>query len=140
MLRMIRALALGLTFVIAMGAQAQQSDTPPPQPSAPATASTPIGHVYSMSDTGVIAPVPIYRPKAKFTDKERKGKYHGDVQVSCIVGPDGLVQSVQVIQDPGMGLGEKAVEAVKQWRFKPAMKDGKPVAVSFTMEISFTVN
>jgi TonB family protein len=83
--------------------------------------------------------VGIYEPEAEFSDEARRAKYQGEVDVRVIVGADGLVKTAQVITNPGMGLGEKALEAVKQYKFKPAMKDGKPVAVYCTIEVGFTI-
>ena len=54
-----------------------------------------------------------------------------------IVGPDGKPRDIRVHRTLGLGLDEKAVEAVKNWRFEPAMKDGKPVAVQVSAEVSF---
>jgi len=59
------------------------------------------------------------------------------VLVAVEVGADGVPNNVRVLRSLGLGLDEKAVEAVKQWRFKPGMKDGKPVPVAATIEVSF---
>jgi TonB family protein len=54
-----------------------------------------------------------------------------------VVGPDGKPHNIRVVRTLGLGLDEKAIEAVKNWRFKPAMKDGKPVAVQISVEVEF---
>lgn len=54
-----------------------------------------------------------------------------------VVDANGIPQDIRVTRPLGMGLDEKAMEAVRQWRFKPAMKDGAPVAVAINVEISF---
>jgi len=136
---MIRAVTLSLCLGLAIAAQAQQSDTPPPQSTAPATATAPDTNVPKENSDGVRAPVPIYTPEAPSTDSARKAKFTGNVDISCIVGKDGRVSSVQVLQDPGYGLAKKAVEAIKQYKFKPAMKDGKPVAVRIIVQVGFTL-
>jgi TonB family protein len=86
---------------------------------------------------GVSAPVPIYRPEPEFSEEARKAKYQGAVTVVCVVGPDGRVRDVQVTRPLGMGLDEKAIEAVKEWRFQPAKKDGVPVAVRILVDVDF---
>jgi len=96
------------------------------------------GDVYSVGG-GVSAPVGIYTPEAEFSDEARRAKYQGDVDVICIVGADGLVHNPHVQRDPGMGLAQKALDTVKTYRFKPAMKDGKPVAVRIIVEVGFTI-
>jgi protein TonB len=88
---------------------------------------------------GVSAPQILYGPEAEFSDEARRAKYQGGVDVDIIVGADGLVKYSRVVRDPGMGLAQKALEAVRTYRFKPSMKDGKPVAVHVTIEVEFTI-
>ena len=57
--------------------------------------------------------------------------------VSLVVTPDGAAHGLRVVRSLGMGLDEKALEAVRQWRFEPARKDGKPVAVAVDVEVNF---
>jgi TonB family protein len=57
--------------------------------------------------------------------------------LSIVVTSEGKVTEVKVIKDPGEGLAEKAVEAVRKWRLKPAMKDGKAVTARVEVEVSF---
>ncbi len=54
-----------------------------------------------------------------------------------VVGPDGRVHDLRVYRSLGMGLDEKAAEAVKTWRFEPARKDGQPVPVQINVEVNF---
>ncbi len=86
---------------------------------------------------GVSAPVPIYEPDPEYSDEARKVKYQGTVMVSIVVGPDGLVRNPRIASAVGMGLDQKAIEAVRNWKFKPAMKDGHPVAVYAQVEVNF---
>jgi protein TonB len=67
----------------------------------------------------------------------RAAKLEGHVVLSVIIGADGAVTDVNVVQQSDTGLTENAVETVKTWKFKPAMKAGKPVACRETVEISF---
>jgi TonB family protein len=59
------------------------------------------------------------------------------VQVYVEVGTDGLAHNIQIVRGLGLGLDEKAIEAIKVWKFKPGMKDGQPVPVMATIEVSF---
>jgi TonB family protein len=54
-----------------------------------------------------------------------------------IVGADGRPRDLRVARSLGLGLDEKAIDAVKTWKFEPAMKDGKPVAVAISVEVEF---
>jgi TonB family protein len=86
---------------------------------------------------GVSAPRAIYSPDPEYTEEARKAKYQGVVVLWLVIGPDGRPRDVRVARALGMGLDQKAVEAVRQWKFEPAMKDGKPVAVQLNVEVNF---
>jgi TonB family protein len=57
--------------------------------------------------------------------------------LKLIVGADGHPREIAVARSLGLGLDEKAMEAVKNWKFEPAMKDGKPVSVAINVEVQF---
>jgi len=86
---------------------------------------------------GVSAPRPVFTPDPEYSEEARKAKYQGTCVLWLIVGPDGKPRDIKVSRTLGLGLDEKAIEAVKQWKFEPAMKDGKPVAVQINVEVSF---
>ncbi len=86
---------------------------------------------------GVSAPRAIYQPDPEYSEEARKAKYQGTVILWCVVGPDGRVHEVKVQRSLGLGLDEKAMEAVKTWKFEPAKKDGSPVAVQINVEVNF---
>jgi len=86
---------------------------------------------------GVSAPKVIYQPDPEFSEEARKAKFQGTCVVWFVVGPDGRTRDIQVHRTLGLGLDEKAIEAVKNWRFEPGMKDGKPVAVQVSAEVTF---
>lgn len=88
---------------------------------------------------GVSAPVPIYSPDPDYSEEARKAKYQGTVVLTVIVGPDGRVHHATVSRSLGMGLDEKAIEKVMVWKFKPATKDAKPVAVEVSVEVQFNL-
>jgi protein TonB len=86
---------------------------------------------------GVTAPRPIYDPEPEFSEEARKAKYQGVCTLEVVVDVAGRPTNIRVVGALGMGLDEKAIEAVKTWRFEPAMKDGHPVAVAVNLEVDF---
>jgi len=86
---------------------------------------------------GVSAPRAIYAPDPQYSDEARKAKYQGTVVLWVVVGPEGRPRDIRVSRSLGMGLVEKAIEAVRQWKFEPALKDGHPVAVQVNIEVDF---
>jgi protein TonB len=86
---------------------------------------------------GVSAPKALYAPDPEYSEEARKAKYQGTCVLWLIVGPDGHPRDIRIARSLGLGLDEKAIEAVKQWKFEPAMKDGKPVAVQINVEVDF---
>ena len=86
----------------------------------------------------VSAPIPLFQPEAEFSDEARRAKYQGVCLVGLIVDAQGNPQNVHIVRPLGMGLDEKAMEAVRKYKFKPAMRDGKtPVAVPVNVEVNF---
>ncbi len=88
---------------------------------------------------GVSAPVPISMPDPEFSEEARKAKVAGNVLVYLWVDQNGNPTHVRVIRGIGMGLDEKAMEAVRSYKFKPARKDGKPVTVEMNVEVNFQI-
>jgi TonB family protein len=86
---------------------------------------------------GVSAPVPTYRPEPEYSEEARKAKWQGAVLLELIVDANGVPQEIKVLRSLGLGLDQKAIEAVQKWRFKPGLKDGKPVPVSANIEVNF---
>lgn len=83
-------------------------------------------------------PIPIYDPDPQFTDAARKAKYYGTVVLSVEIGVDGRAHDIHVVQRLGLGLDQKAIEAVRTWRFIPAKKrNGQPIAVAATIQVNF---
>jgi bla regulator protein BlaR1 len=85
----------------------------------------------------VSAPRLVFAPDPQYSEKARQAKYQGVCVISLIVDEQGNPMRVQVVRHLGMGLDKKAVEAVKAYRFKPAMRFGKPVAVEVNIEVNF---
>lgn len=94
------------------------------------------GGVYRVGG-GVSAPRAIYAPDPEYSEEGRKAKFQGTVVLWTVIGPDGHTHEIRVSRSLGMGLDQKAIEAVRKWRFEPAMKDGHPVAVQVNIEVNF---
>jgi TonB family protein len=94
------------------------------------------GGVYHVGG-GVSPPVLIHSVNAEFSDEARRAKFEGVSVVSLIVDAQGMPQRVRVMRKLGQGLDEKAIEAVRQYRFKPSTYQGKPVPVEITVEVNF---
>jgi protein TonB len=86
---------------------------------------------------GVSPPKVLFQPDPEYSEEARKAKYQGTVVLWVIVGPDGRVHDIKVSRGLGLGLDEKAIEAVRQWKFDPARKDNQPVPVQVSIEVSF---
>jgi protein TonB len=87
----------------------------------------------------VKAPVLMYKIDPEFSEEARKARFSGNVQVYLWVDEQGNPSHVRVIRGVGMGLDEKAVEAVRQYRFKPATMNGKPVKVDLYVDVYFNI-
>jgi protein TonB len=88
---------------------------------------------------GVSSPEVLSKVNPGYSEDARQNKISGDVLVYLEVDQDGLPQHVRVIRGVGHGLDEKAVEAVKQYKFKPATKDGRPVKVAMNIKVNFQI-
>jgi len=85
----------------------------------------------------VSKPIPIYKPEPTYSEEARKAKYQGAVELWIVVDATGNVSDVRVARPLGMGLDEKAVEAVRTWKFKPAYRNRIPVRVRVMVEVVF---
>lgn len=94
------------------------------------------GGVYSVGG-GVSAPIPIYKPDPAYSEEARKAKYQGTVVLWVTIDAAGSVTDCKVVKPLGMGLDEKAMESVRTWKFKPALRNGSPVPVRVMVEVSF---
>ncbi len=92
--------------------------------------------VYEVGN-GVMAPKPVSTPNPEYTDRARKKKLNGSVVVAMIVTPDGKVRDPKVTKSLDKDLDKQALAAVSTWKFEPATKDGKPVAVHLKAEVDF---
>ena len=94
--------------------------------------------VYKPGD-GVLAPVLVKEVKPQYTADAMRARVQGVVTLECVVQPDGAIGEARVTKSLNPDLDEEAIKAVKQWRFKPGRKDGKPVPVRITLEVTFTL-
>lgn len=98
------------------------------------------GQVYDPGN-GVTPPSVVHEVKPVYTAAALQRKIQGSVWLGVVVGESGDVTEVEVTRslDPEYGLDDQAVKATRQWTFKPGTKDGKPVAVRLTIEMTFTL-
>jgi protein TonB len=93
--------------------------------------------ITSGSGHRITPPQLIYKVEPEFSEDARKAKFSGMVLLAIEVDAAGHPRAFRVIQSPGLGLEEKAIDAVKQWRFRPGYQDGKPVVTGATVEVNF---
>jgi len=86
---------------------------------------------------GVSAPQVLYKVDPEYSEEARKAKYSGTVVLQLIVDSSGKARDIKVVRSLGLGLDEKAIEAVNKWKFRPGVKNGQPVAVMATIEVNF---
>jgi TonB family protein len=94
------------------------------------------GGAYSIGG-GVSPPSVLYRVDPEYSEEARKAKYSGTVVLYIEVDTSGHASNIRVLKAIGLGLDEKAIDAVNKWRFKPGLKDGKPVKVRAQIEVNF---
>ncbi len=98
------------------------------------------GGAYRAGENGVGYPSCVYCPRPDYSDEARKSKYQGDVWLEVLVLENGKpsLNDIRVTKSLGMGLDEKAIEAVRTWQFKPAIgPNGKPVKTWTSVQVQF---
>lgn len=93
--------------------------------------------IHPAGRNGVTVPEAVYSPEPSFSDEARKAKFQGIVLLILVVGKDGHAYNIRVGQSLGMGLDEKAIDAVRNWRFRPATLNGQPVATQIAVQVDF---
>ena len=88
---------------------------------------------------GVTPPTVIQRIEPQYSEEARKARYQGTVVLEAIVRRDGSCDIIRVVRSLGFGLDENAMQALRQWRFKPGMRNGVPVDVSLNIEVNFNL-
>lgn len=85
----------------------------------------------------VTQPACIYCPNPDYTSEARAAEFQGGVLLKVVISPEGRIATANIVRGAPWGLNEKALEALRQWKFKPSTRDGKPVPVSTMIEIVF---
>jgi periplasmic protein TonB len=83
------------------------------------------------------APVVLFQVEPEFSEEARKAKLQGVVMLYAEVDTNGRLRNIRVTRGLGLGLEEKAIEAVKRWLFRPGTRDGKPVVAAAAIELNF---
>ena len=86
---------------------------------------------------GVTTPTAINQPVPEYTESARRSKLTGSVELEVVVTPEGTVDDVKVMKGLGLGLDERAIDTVRQWKFRPATKDGVAVPALIKVEVTF---
>jgi TonB family protein len=91
----------------------------------------------SSSSAGISAPELLYKVEPEFSDEARRAKHYGTVILLVDVDASGRAVNIRVVRPLGLGLDEKAVEAVSRWKFRPGRRNGKAVTVAASVEVNF---
>jgi TonB family protein len=84
-------------------------------------------------------PVLIHKVEPEFSEAARKARFNGTVVLRVVIDENGTPTRIEVLRTPGLGLDERAVASVAQWRFRPGRKEGKAVPVWATVEVNFSL-
>ena len=108
-------------------------------PSTPPTGAAVFAKICSKKNPPPCATPPraVFSPAPDYSGQALNAKYEGTCILMIVVSAEGRATNIRVTSSLGMGLDEKAIEAVKRWKFKPAMQDGKPVPVQLAVEVAF---
>jgi TonB family protein len=132
------AIAIGwIVILLCFGLASTSAQTPSSQ-DANSNSKETADKIYHVGG-GVTPPRVTHSPDPELSEEARKKGYGGTCVLILVVDTKGLPQDIKVTRAAGMGLDEKAIEAVRKWKFKPAMKDGVPVAVKINIEINFNL-
>lgn len=94
------------------------------------------GGVYKIGG-GVSQPTLLFKIEPEYSEEARKAKFQGTVVLQVVVDEKGNPKELKVMRALGLGLDQKAIEAVEKWKFRPGLKDGHPVATYATIEVNF---
>ena len=117
--------------------ESPQSESPLLSLSTKAPGESPEEQVHRMSEPGMVDPKPLYQPEPEFSEASRKKGENGNVDIALVVGTDGLPHDLKLMCSSIPDSNQSAIEAVKQWKFTPGTKDGKPVPVNIMVDIEF---
>ncbi|MGA2858675.1 MAG: energy transducer TonB [Candidatus Sulfotelmatobacter sp.] len=125
-----------LTCSSLLSARVQQAQSPQQNPQQKPTELTKVCRE-KVPPPCATPPRPTYAPQPEYSAEARSARYQGTCVLLVIVEADGSTSHIRVRSRLGMGLDEKAIEAVKRWKFAPALKDGKPVPVEIAIQVDF---
>src|SRR5271165_750812 len=130
-----------IALLVALAAHVAAAQYQSPDGGAPPTQTTkgegpPPDGTYRVGGD-VKPPKATYAPDPAYPDEARRAKYQAQVVLWLVVDTEGSPQRIRVQQAAGMGLDEKAIDAVQQWRFEPATRNGQPVPVMINVEVNF---
>src|SRR5690349_11073891 len=97
------------------------------------------GEIHKVGQTGVKSPVLVREVKPTYTESAMRRKVQGTVELTTVIRETGVPDTFAITRSLDDELDQKAIEAVQQWQFKPGTLDGKPVAVSVNIELTFTL-
>ncbi len=133
------ALAIGwIAILLCFGLATITAQTPSSQSTDSSTKES-ADKVYRVGADGVTPPRGIYTPSPEYSEQASKMGHGGTCLLELVVDAKGMPRNITVKKSLGMGLDEKSIETVRRWRFKPAMKDGVPVAVQINVELTFHI-
>jgi TonB family protein len=113
--------------------------SPAPNPSASNTQSSATPNQAMHIGGNIKKPIVIYQANPEYSQQAKAAKFSGNVEVYLWVDTNGRPSHIRVVKGVGMGLDEKAVQAVRQYRFEPATLDGKPVPVDLYIDVNFAI-
>ena len=96
-----------------------------------------VHHLTAQEPKPKTPPKILYQVEPQYTEEAKTAKISGSVLLKLVVDENGSAQDIQVARSLDEGLDQKAIEAVRQWRFAPATEDGKPMAVAASIEVNF---
>jgi TonB family protein len=118
--------------------QKQTSTTPPPRDLTEIKKDSSEA-IERINPPAVTAPKPVYTPAPEYSDFAMKFGMQGTVVLEAIIDKTGAVTEPEILRPVGVGLDEQAITKVRTWKFKPAMRDGKPVAVKMALEVAYNL-
>jgi TonB family protein len=124
--------AVGATVFSTTGAAAVKTEEKTEKP-----AQRPPRPVAETKCDEITEPVAVDKVNPEYPEEARKAKVMGTVVLDAVITEEGAVDKIKVVESPDEQLAEAAIEAVKQWRFNPALCDGEPVAVWYKLTINF---
>lgn len=93
----------------------------------------------AISAPGISAPTVIRRVEPRYTDEARQARVVGTVILQAVIQTNGTADILKVVKPLPLGLTESALEAIQQWRFRPAIRNGREIPVATNIEVVFNL-